>query len=262
MIYRLALFVIAISLLAGCTPSPPTTPTTTPWQITVNDMMALHQNLRLPEYFLEVDAEKKGTEFDVNTYFSVLDHLSMQERYVLDYVYFYGIMGGMIWGEPIIYSRPANQSSYRTYSEYMEATGYSSLKESPYQYMDHIQVDGTAEGFFQFVVLRILGGQFYQYRSAIYNDARILCDQTGLEEALLRRNNFETIPDNVRLQAESLDLEPRIEFQDSMVVVRVVIFTKWGGFIEETYVIDRDFPHRVMECQREILVPYDYDTGL
>jgi len=37
----------------------------------------------------------------------------------------------------------------------------------------------------------------------------------------------------------------------------VVIFTKWGGFIEEIYTISREAPHRVLEIQNTTLLQYN-----
>lgn len=211
----------------------------------------LHQGYHTPDHLLHVNAVKTGEEFDVNEYFSVLTHLSMQPGYVLDYVYFYDGMAG----EPVIYAREVDQTPYLTYSEYAKAEGNISPQESWTRVMDRIQVDGTAEGFFEFVVLRTMGDHFYQFWHALYNDAMIICDHTGLEAAL-------TIIDEYRIplssdderKVRSLDFQPVVAFENNTVVVKVVIFTKWSGFIQESYTISRDFPHRILEVESKTLV--------
>jgi hypothetical protein len=80
--------------------------------------------------------ESVNVRFDVNEYFTVLNHLAPVDGYVLDYVYF--APGGD--GFPKIYARLEGESGFTNYDEY-EAFGID-------DYLNHIQVDGTAEGFF------------------------------------------------------------------------------------------------------------------
>jgi hypothetical protein len=255
------------------TVSPPATATPTlvppnatprplsPCQQTVADVAALWIDYLFPEHLLEVDAVKTGEDFDVNAYFSVLDHLAMQPGYVLDYLYDYNGSGG----SPVIYARSEDQDPYLTFSEfYADTIGDRTWEEwfevSRVEYMDHIRVDDTEEGFFQYVVLRKMGTQFYLFWHANYNDDRIICDQSLLDELLadLAEPDFglELSPE-LQDQARALDVEPRVEIGEDAVEVRVVIFTKWGGFIEERYTIARSFPHKVLEEETETLVPYD-----
>jgi len=181
----------------------------------------------------------------------------MQPGYLLDYVYFYQGIGG----EPIIYTRQKEQPPYRTYSEYLNSfrpTPPESPWEIQFNYMDSIRVDDTEEGFFQFIVLRIMGNQFYQYWHAGYNDHRIICDRAGLEAILSEPNEFGYIISlPVQIRARLLKVEPIIEFSDDAVTVQVIVFTKWGGFFRRSYTISRDFPHTILEEKTETLVPYD-----
>jgi hypothetical protein len=245
------------------TPVPPNaTPLPlSPCQQIVADVAALWIDYPFPERLLEADAVKTGEEFDVNAYFSVLDHLSVQPGYVLDYAYDYNGSGG----SPVIYAKPEDQDPYLTFSEYYADTiGNRTWEEwfevSRLEYMDHIQVDDTEAGFFQYVVLRKMGTQFYLVWHANYNDDRIICDQGLLEElvASLAEPEFGlALSPELQDQARALDLEPRVEIGEDTVEVRVVIFTMWGGFIEERYAITRSFPHKVIKEETETLVPYD-----
>jgi hypothetical protein len=63
-------------------------------------------------------------------------------------------------------------------------------------------------------------------------------------------------PEHERM-ALALDVEPSVKFEEETVQVRIVTFTKWGGFFEEVFVISRDLPHRVLEHTTEELVPYE-----
>lgn len=231
-------------------------PTPSRYQNTVDAFVSLVRDQGgVPKHLRRVKAVKRKKDFDVNEVFSVLTHLSMQPGYVLDYVYFYTGVGG----EPVIYARPVDQKPYRNYSKYEKAEGKTSFRESWHRAMNRVQVDGTAEGFFEFAVLRIMGRQFYRYWHASYNDALIICDPAGLEALLsiYDGEKYMSLPSDVQEKARALDFQPVVEIGDETVLVRVVIFTNWGGFIRVSYSISRDFPHEVLQEERETLVEYD-----
>lgn len=252
--HSMLLVLMAIGLVAlACSLSKPT-PTPSQEAIeaqrTVDAMVALKRDLEFPEHFQSDEVARTGDEFDVTQYFTVLQRLSMEPGYVLDYVYHMNGMGGF----PILYARKANEPSYRTESEYTEA----SERGAAGPYLDHVQVDGTPEGFFQLVVLRIMGGQFYLYWHAAYNDARIICTPDALEALLSQPTMFDKeLPANVQRAARKLDVAPVVEMGADAVTVRVVIFTNWGGFIRRSYTISRAFPHQILAEEEETLVEYD-----
>jgi hypothetical protein len=74
-----------------------------------------------------------------------------------------------------------------------------------------------------------------------------VCDKLIVEKIL---TSFQPIQDGQKSsllkQLPQFVLEPKIEIQANIVTVRVVIFTKWGGVIQEEYTITRQFPHAVM----------------
>lgn len=233
-------------------PPPPTAVVAAPgpWQRTVDEVSSLLPG-QIPDHLLAYDAVKTGEEFDVNRFFSVLDHLSVKPGYTLDWVYFYEGIGG----EPLLYARPVDQPPYRTAAEYGEAEGHWSLPET--RYLDHVQVDGTAGGFFQFVVLHAMGSQFYQYWHAAYNDTIIVCDRAGLEALLSPSGPSGRLPLDLREKALTLDLKPVVELEEDLVLVRVLTFTKWGGFKEKRFTIRREFPHEILQIEEQTLIEYD-----
>jgi hypothetical protein len=266
------LFASCVSLTATTTPT--TTQTTTQTtnapdavqsaQGTIDAVIEV-QPSGIPDHFLPAEpAESMRTEsdFDANSYFSVLDHLSMKPDYVLDYLYIYDGMGGY----PLIYARRSEDPPYASSDEYAAdiAEGGQDLDEDSdyyYRYLNSIQSDDTREGYFQFVVLYIMGGQFYLDWHAGYNDTTIVCDGAGLESALSAADacfEGDLLPDSLREKAEKLDLEPTVEFPDTATaVVRLVTFSKWGGFVELRYTISRQFSHSLIEVDTKILIEYD-----
>lgn len=226
-------------------------------------MASLTAGQEVPEHFLEGDSVKAEGDFDVNSYFSVLDHLSMEPGYVLDYVYLADHLGG----KPILYARPSDQTPYATYAEFLDAVGgveqpSYAVYEHADDYLQHVEIDGTADGYFQFVVLWIMGDQFYLFWHGEYNDATIVCDGRGLESVLEEVEAFASEdPDTLeilRRRARRIDFKPTVDSQsDTEVEVRFVTFSKWGGFAELRYIISREFPHEIVDWEVKTLVEYD-----
>jgi len=125
-----------------------------------------------------------------------------------------------------------------------------------YDYLAYVQTDDTEESFFQYIVLSIMGEQFYLWWHAAYNDYTIICDRTGLEAVLSDTYFDNTLPAEVQKEARRLDFAPQVEINNDTVTVRVVIFTKWGGFIEETYTITRAFPRIIEDIETKTLVEW------
>jgi hypothetical protein len=227
-------------------------------QNTVKAMKSLTENFQItPPHLLKKDSVRTEIGFDINLYFFVLNHLSMQPDFTLDYVYYFGSGGG----EPVLYARHIDQSPYLTISEYEKARGPYQFQEPSYKFMDSIHVDGTAEGFFQFIVLRIMSNQFYLWWHARYNDFWIICDTFDLQElyyAIEQPGPEQVIvPPGVKKKARDLEFAPIIELKEESVIVKIVVFTKWGGFIRESYTISRKFPHKIIKKESETLVKYD-----
>lgn len=230
------------------------TPSATPESLTdvcrsaVKDVRALTADLEVPDHLLQDNATKNGTEFDANQYFSVLHHLSLPGGHVLDYVYDYQWIGG----RPVLYVRPVDQTPYATYTDLGNALG-----DVPY-YLASVQTDDTAAGYLQLAALDVMGGQFYLEWHANYNDYQVICDQAAVEQILSSDNGFgQNIPDEARQAARKLDVTPSVEFVDHEVRVKLVVFTKWGGFLRLTFTMSRDFPRSTYETDSETLVEYD-----
>lgn len=194
--------------------------------------------------FLE-GLEAKGERFDTNEYFMVLSHLEPEDGYVLDYVYF--APGGD--GLPYMYARQEGKPPYATYSEY--ETGEVE------DYLNHIQVDGTAEGFFELAVLSTMGEQFYLSWHAEYYDREVVSSRERLEEIIdLLNAEYAPLTEEQVEVVMNLDVTPKVKFEREKVRVRTLVFTKWGGFYERIFTIDRKFPHKIIEEDFH-LVPYN-----
>ncbi len=213
----------------------------------VNGVKALQPD-KIPEYMLK-GGDRMGTEFDANQYFSVLPDLAMQEGYVLDYHYFYAGLGA----GPELYARLSGEPPLLSTQGLPEGTQLVN-------YQDRLVVKDTPQGYFQNAVLSIMASQFYLYWHANYNDDQIMCDAADVKRVIESINDEEfgkKFNELQALQARSIPgLEPSVELLEDKAVVRLVIFTKWGGFYRRTFTIDRAFPH-TLNMEDENLVQYD-----
>jgi hypothetical protein len=249
------LFVLGAAILLVCASCAPATSTSadpsarvdkTYCRETVEAIAALHGVDSPSLDFLR--GLKDGTEqgFDANEYLDVLSHLSLPEGYTLGYLYYLDEgFGGM----PRLHARP---SQYDTLAEYIEAEQPDLPKN--HLYADFIRTDGAVRGFFEFVVLRIMGEQFYLYWHAADNDDQILCDRAALFSLV---NEHPRLPAGVKIRARTLVVAPVVKVGEDTAVVRVVTFSEFGGFIQRTYTISREYPHKVLEEERKTLVEYD-----
>lgn len=202
-----------------------------------------------PQALLETGV-KQGDEFDVNDYFNVLSHISMQDGYSLDYVYQVDGLGAF----PILYALPEGQEPYASMSDVPADTKFV-------DYADHLNIEDVEQGYFEFVAMRIMAGQFYLDWHANYNDTDIVCDRGDVRDIISSVNagDFGMKFDlSQQTQARALkNVEPRVTLNGDTAVVQVVTFTKWGGFYRLTYTISRAFPHTLIDVKDENLVSYD-----
>ncbi len=240
--------------------------TTDSWYQGIVDAVKALQPTTIPKHLKVYSCNKTGVEFDINTYFTVLTHLSIEEGYVLDYVYLYDFMGG----RPIIYVRQESQEPYKNFEEYYKYAEELKI-ENDYDFVsllmygeagafeNKIRIDGTKEGFFEYVVLQMLGGQFYLWWHANYDDAIIICDPKRIDYVKKEIDSWGVLdlsPEIIQ-QARSLDYQPIVELTDSIVNVSLIYFTKWGGFIRVTFTINREYPHTIIGVNSELLIQYN-----
>lgn len=207
------------------------------------------QNGQIPSSLIET-GKKQGDEFDVNQYFDVLTHTSMQEGYTLDYVYQIDSLGGY----PLLYARPVAQAPYPSVLDIPDNTELPDFRE-------HLQVEDVEQGYFEYLVLDIMARQFYLSWHANYNDTLILCNRQQVYDivAQVSSGEFGAAMDVAQqAQARTLrNIRPVVRLTGDVATVEIVTFTKWGGFYRETYTIRRGFPHTIVDVKQENIIPYD-----
>jgi hypothetical protein len=238
-------FVFLAALMAACgSPAipPPTPDANADWTTAINAVKALQPN-DLPEHLMQTEAEVQDTDFDPNQYFTAFTHISVEPGYVLDYNYYYDNMGGF----PMLFAR---------------------LKENdPVQpgqalpYLEHVQTDGTAAGYYELATLDLMSSQFYLYWHAAGNDSVIVPDTPTLEEVITRAGKVGAPMDDATASAaRALNVTPQIIFEGSTVTVKLITFSNFSGFSERTCIFNKAFPHTIAgtEPQSKIVVPYSW----
>lgn len=157
-------------------------------------------------------------DFEINQYFKILDRLSMEEGYVLDYRYHLSSPHG----NPIMYAR--QKSEKRDVS--IGGTMPKYIKSGADAYLAHIKTDGSRESFIQLAVLQLIGGNFYFYWHAFYDDVSI----------------YSRIPAVVSYSSDKVSVSLFVETH----VAHVAIYT---------LTVKRDFPHLYVSEDRSRVIP-------
>ena len=199
----------------------------------------------VPKHFSEEDILPQPGDFDPNTYFDALTHLSLEEGYVLDYLYYHTSLVGF----PLLYARPDDHPPYQSLAELEAGEGYelNMIAGGPKAYMAHIQVDDTPEGYLQFAILRLTGDLFYLGWHANNRNAAILCSTSELDLALESAGDsvFSVWWANTRRQAGLLLGEPAVRLTAGEAQVQVITYFEPEGIYRQTVTISRQFPHQI-----------------
>ncbi len=210
--------------------------------------------------------------FDVNDYFSVFDHLSVEPGHTLDYIY----MSDGIGGKPVLYAYQESEGPLNSYPEFVQANdsefqgSYEIIKHSD-DYLVHIQIDDTPDGYFQYAALSIMEDQFYLNWHANYNDTTIITSEEEAFEVFSAANFLEDQEEGDWTKEESsfylwtrwiesriprLNYTPAVVMKDEFAIVRFIVFTQWGGFQEITATIKRAFPHEIVNWKQKNQIFY------
>jgi len=230
-------------------------------RLVVDGLYDLRKDLGLPEHYMSENPVRQPTDFDPNKYFQVFSHLDMTPGYKLDYLYFSDELGGL----PLVYARKSTSLPFQSYTEFLKSYGeepsgersYGGLQHE-YDYLERIQTDKTPESFFEFTALAFQADQFYLYWHGLYNDLQILCDNTDLQNLndIMMAFKLE-FPQDVKDRMEKIDFSPVVVIGESDITVRMITFTKWGGFFENVYVMDKDNPMQLLDVKFNPIIEYD-----
>lgn len=227
-------------------------------QETVNAFVALQPTKDFEQLMQLLESGSTTNEFDVNRYFTVLDALRPEPGYVLDWVYWRrGVMGGL----PVLYARKTDAQPYISLEHYVALSTNASLGKAPgalradepffFGYLDKIHVKNTREGFFQLVVLRLLGDRFHLFWHEYYRETFLVCSKQGWESLLQREKErgepYQPPPAEFVAAAQKIDFMPRIRMGEQKVEVNVTTYGPFEGISLHYFAIAREYPHRILK---------------
>lgn len=213
------------------------------------DGIAALQKVDIPEYLMKQGVIRKGSEFDPNTYFSVLKHISVIPHHTLDYVYSYQSTGG----QPILYVRRADAVPF-------QYPGQVSSWNRRNDIYDCLLADGSPQSFFELVVFRLMAGQFYQFCHAGYNDRHILTDKDDIEQLISGVNSSSRgarLSERQMASMREFDIAPLVKMSDTEAAVFYCVFSSWGGLSRQKTAYRRAPPHCILGEISMSTISYD-----
>ncbi len=236
---------------------------TTECRSAVEGLAQLKAGLELPAHLSASEPYRLEGDFDPNQYFTVLTHLKLAPGYVLDFLYFSDKTGGT----PLVYARKSGDAPYTSYADFLasfgeevtDETAYGTLGHA-YDFLQQVQANGSPESYFEHVTLAYLGAHFYLQGNSRYYDTVLLCgsDLQAVEDEVAKYGL--ELPAEVKEQAAALDFTPLVKMGEGSVTVRTVTFTKWGGFYESVYILNKYNPAEILDVEHRQLI--EYDCGL
>lgn len=232
-------------------------------QKTASAITTLVRSQPFPEQYYDAVTYDPEVVFDPNQLLDPLTHLRIESGYTLDFVYSFTDLFGI----PIIYAHKVTDPRFETFEEFRAQLGECdhNLNPASCEYTDFIEIDGTKEGYFEFVLLHMMGNQFYLYSHAEYYEMEVITSKARLdvlsEEINADQNDFHKwgIPftDRQKQRIRQIDPVPRVIITDEEVTVRVVYFSRWGGFFEVIVTLSPDMPHTINNIDVKNILNYD-----
>lgn len=194
----------------------------------------------------KADIPELKASVNVNDYFHILKHITLEKEWTLDYIYWGDGLGSF----PIIFASKGGEDP-----DFLDK--FKKNHRLSAEYLNHIKTDGTEDSFLQFVLLNMIGNQFALGWHANYHDAIITCTKDAVARVLGKRNdNFYRFDEDFMNKAREIDPSPAVTFNGDDVAVRLVYFTSWGGFVEAIYHVTRSYPHKIVKTDKKELVPF------
>ena len=217
--------------------------------------------------------------FNVNLFLEVFDKVRPKDGYMLDY-YHQALDNPPPPGaprlfamdaQPYVFTRPVGQP----HDEAAEIA--ADLYWSRPHLMKHLEFERSPEGLLQWAMFRTAVTQFHLVWHGNYNDTRYVLTLASLEQVLAdlppaRSDEDHLVPrpsrprgflnrrgipfleyDRERLCA--MDLTPWVKVAGDLGEVRVLTFTRWGGFAWRH--LHLRWPHHVDREEQETVAKYD-----
>lgn len=217
-------------------------------------ILSTYEDLKIPDSFRTDSPKRMDSDFQIASILNELDFIEVNERFHIDYVYSYHNSVGF----PLTYTLPLGKQNFQTEDD------FKTKKHFPLTY--GIETDGSNWGFLQLAIVEEIGGQFYQYFEAGYDDTLVLCDIDDIENLIDELGADEVhLPFNwwQKMRAMTIsETDPLVTMRKGQneVDVSILIFEHESGIVRRTFTYTYGFPHTLKNVQDEIVVAYHCDT--
>jgi hypothetical protein len=117
---------------------------------------------------------------------------------------------------------------------------------------------GADEGYFQLVLLHLLGERFDIFWHAAYGDLAVVCERAAIENAIVAQaGDYGASALWLRLRARLMRVDPVVDREGDTVRVSVVVFSRFQGFMRRIYSLRAEGAPRVTGIEEQVLVPYN-----
>ena len=205
-------------------------------------------------------------DVDFNQFFEVLDHIQIENDYVLDYVYYYDGLSGI----PLLYSRKYNDQPYYNISRLpnweRHLIQYHIQESLERSFIQSVKLDQTPLSYFQLAVLSLYCDHFFRYGPSSYRDEIILTNNRGLEQILesqamriksLLDSSFADQIFEIKNEMMNHNFDPYIVMKDDIVQIVFYYFTNWGGVYRVNWVVSRYYPHKEISFSKQNIITYE-----
>lgn len=181
-------------------------------------------NVETPKHYNQTNPKKDGSEFDLNTVFSILTSLSMEQGWTANYDYCIDFGAGY----PVTYAQgPSGEKGH---------------------FLDHVIADGSDDGHFQLGLLTIMHDMFYLTYYAIYKQYMPVVSEAGMLKLM----------ESIKIEFLVKDINPSIEYLlNGTIAVNICVFNGWIGVIKKRILMNKFFPYNLAFDEDTVLVSYD-----
>lgn len=205
-----------------------------------NEFMKNFQGI--PDLLFQIgrfDPNRIKGSLDLNEYLKLFNYLSIDEGYVLDYLYSFDGRGG----QPFPYTRKESQTPIDDLTDYLiqfdqpnidMLLGQSPKPGDMRPWLSHIKFEPINMGYVQFALFCLKAHKFYLYWHSLYNDITQILTRKGLERYF--RENKEKIKTLSPKDILEINYQPVLDQVDKIGKIRFLAFDTDGGSLYWQYV--------------------------
>ena len=212
------------------------------------------QKVRLEQN--KFNTESHPSEYDFSkefpAYFETFDCLIPEKGWDINCYYFYESHGG----HPVIYAKRTDENIDELLSKI--DNGIYRYDNRIFMYCesviptDHIQLTNLQKGLFQLLILELIGADFARFWHAFYGAVTLISTKSQLAK-LLGRDKFK---EEANALIEDIDEIIEVDEYDDTICYKLLSFNAWRGIERITYSVSKNFPHKIIVENKEVLAKY------